>query len=140
MRLVLPGRTGILAAPQWRGAGQKSRQDKLGLGWGNHDHHTYRCSRESFRALVAVFEMLGFKCRERFYAGREAGWGAQIMEQSIAGIITFNDVDLTPDELTQDFAHYPLAVQPKLGTVGLWSCASRRFIPAGRNAPPRGPI
>jgi hypothetical protein len=111
---------------------QKSRQDKLGLGWGNHDHHTYRCSRENFPKLVAVFEILGFNCRERFYAGREAGWGAQVMEQPIAGIITFNDVDLTADELTQDFAHHPLTVQPKLGTVGLW-CALHgdSFLQAG---------
>ena len=24
---------------------QKARQDALGLGWANHDHHTYRSSR-----------------------------------------------------------------------------------------------
>ena len=101
---------------------QKARQDKLGLGWGNHDHHTYRCSRENFRLLVAVFEKLGFHCRERFYAGREAGWGAQVMEQPYTGIITFNDVDLTPDELLGDFSHDGLQPREKLGTVGLW-CA-----------------
>ena len=65
---------------------------------------------------------LGFHCRERFYAGREAGWGAQVMEQTNAGIITFNDVDLTPDELMGDFSHQGLAPQSSLGTVGLW-CA-----------------
>lgn len=101
---------------------QKARQDRLGLGWGNHDHHTYRCSRENFKHLVAVWEKLGLHCRERFYAGREAGWGAQVMEQPYAGIITFNDVDLTPDELMGDFSHDGLAPREKLGTVGLW-CA-----------------
>lgn len=101
---------------------QKARQDKLGLGWGNHDHHTYRCSRENFKHLVAFFEKLGFHCRERFYAGREAGWGAQVMEQPNAGITTFNDVDLTPDELMGDFSHDGLQAREKLGTVGLW-CA-----------------
>lgn len=99
---------------------QKARQDKLGLGWGNHDHHTYRCSRANFGRLVAVWEKLGQHCRERFYAGREAGWGAQVMEQSNVGIITFNDVDLTPDELMGDFSHDGLAERDKLGTVGLW--------------------
>src|SRR6267142_2005696 len=31
---------------------QKRRQDQLGLGWGNHDHHTFRCSREHFVDLI----------------------------------------------------------------------------------------
>ncbi len=111
---------------------QKGRQDKLGLGWGNHDHHTYRCSRENFNLLVATWEKLGFHCRERFYAGREAGWGAQVMEQPNAGIITFNDVDLTPDELMGDFSHDGLQPREKLGTVGLW-CALHgdSFLQAG---------
>jgi hypothetical protein len=101
---------------------QKARQDKLGLGWANHDHHTYRSSREHFAGLIAVHEKLGLVCRERFYAGREAGWGAQVMEQAVTGIITFNDVDLSPEELMGDFSHEGLAPRDRLGTVGLW-CA-----------------
>jgi hypothetical protein len=101
---------------------QKARQDSLGLGWGNHDHHTYRSSREHFDSLVKLWEKLGLVCRERFYAGRQAGWGAQVMEQPNTGIITFNDVDLTPDELMGDFSHDGLSPSEKLGTVGLW-CA-----------------
>jgi hypothetical protein len=99
---------------------QFARQQRLGIGWANHDHHTYRSSRRYFSRLVGLWEKLGFHCRERFYAGREAGWGAQVMEQPIAGIVTFNDVDLSPDELTGDFAHEPLAPSKSLGTVGLW--------------------
>jgi hypothetical protein len=99
---------------------QKGRQDKLGLGWANHDHHTYRSSRKNFKFLISTWEKFGMQCRERFYAGREAGWGAQVMEQPTTGIVTFNDVDLTPDELFEDFSHEGLAEQPKLGTVGLW--------------------
>ena len=57
---------------------QKTRQDQLGLGWANHDHHTYRASRPYFKSLIALQEKLGFKARERFYAGAEAGWGAQV--------------------------------------------------------------
>ncbi len=112
---------------------QRARQDRLGLGWGNHDHHTYRSSRRQFARLVGVWERLGFACRERFYAGREAGWGAQILEQPRAGIVTFNDVDLSPDELIGDFAHEGLPERPgRLGTVGLW-CAlhGEAFLEAG---------
>lgn len=111
---------------------QKARQDRLGLGWANHDHHTYRSSREHFARLIGVFEKMGFHCRERFYAGHEAGWGAQVLEQPHAGIVIFADVDLSPDELVADFAHEPLAERAELGTVGLW-CAlhGESFLTAG---------
>lgn len=111
---------------------QKGRQDRLGLGWANHDHHTYRSSRTCFSAMIEVFEMLGFHCRERFYAGKEAGWGAQVLEQSGTGIIIFADVDLTPEELAGDFAHQPLSENPELGTVGLWcQLHGEAFLQAG---------
>jgi hypothetical protein len=101
---------------------QKNRQDRSGMGWANHDHHTFRSSRKNFLSLVRLFETLGFYCRERFYAGAQAGWGAQIMENPICGLVVFLDVDLAPDELEIDFAHHPLPEQTALGTVGLW-CA-----------------
>ncbi len=101
---------------------QKARQDALGLGWGNDDHHTYRSSRTWFARMITLFERLGFVCRERFYAGREAGWGAQVLEHAVTGIVIFADVDLSPEELVDDFAHAPLASRDHLGTVGLW-CA-----------------
>jgi hypothetical protein len=111
---------------------QKGRQDTLGLGWANHDHHTYRSSRHCFTLLIAFLERLGFVCRERFYAGREAGWGAQVIEHSVTGITIFADVDLSPEELTHDFAHHPLPPRNELGTVGLW-CAlhGEAFLQAG---------
>jgi len=99
---------------------QRARQGKLGMGWANHDHHTYRSSREHFKSLIQLFEKLGFKNRERFYAGHEAGWGAQVTEQNVARITIFADVDMTPEELQGDFAHDGLAPQKELGTVGLW--------------------
>jgi len=101
---------------------QKNRQDRLGMGWSNHDHHTFRSSREHFHQLVRLFEMLGFHCRERFYAGETAGWGAQVMENSNCGITLFLDVDLSPTEIEIDFAHHPLEELDELGTIGLW-CA-----------------
>lgn len=101
---------------------QKARQDGLGLGWANHDHHTLRSSRGHFAQLVALFACLGFEKRERFYAGKEAGWGAQVMENLATGIVLFLDVDLTPEEVAVDFAGTPLKAWDRLGTVGLW-CA-----------------
>jgi hypothetical protein len=101
---------------------QKLRQDHLGLGWANHDHHTYRSSRVHFPALIRIFKTLGFKLRERYYAGTEAGWGAQIVEQPACGIIVFSDLDLTPEDTSVDFASTALPPTQNLGTVGLW-CA-----------------
>ncbi len=99
---------------------QKNRQDRLGMGWANHDHHTFRSSRANFAKLVRLFEILGFHCRERYYTGKEAGWGAQIMENPICRLVLFLDVDLGEDEITQDFAHEPLPKLDKVGTIGLW--------------------
>ncbi|NND96163.1 MAG: hypothetical protein HKN47_02400, partial [Pirellulaceae bacterium] len=111
---------------------QKERQDRLGLGWGNHDHHTYRNSRENFAALIGCLELLGFHCRERFYAGGQAGWGAQVLEQPATGIVIFADVDLSPEELAGDFAHDGLAAQDHVGTVGLWcELHGEAFLQAG---------
>lgn len=101
---------------------QKNRQDKMGMGWANHDHHTFRSSRRHFHQLVRLFEILGFHCRERFYAGQEAGWGAQVVENSTAKLVAFLDVDLAPEELHDDFAHETMPELPQLGTIGLW-CA-----------------
>jgi hypothetical protein len=101
---------------------QKNRQDSAGMGWANHDHHTFRSSRKHFSQLVRLFESLGFHCRERFYAGEQAGWGAQVMENPVCGLVLFLDVDLGPEEIEIDFAHQPLSEKNTLGTVGLW-CA-----------------
>lgn len=101
---------------------QHSRQDVRGLGWGNHDHHTFRSSREWFQSLINALQTLGFSLRERFYAGAEAGWGAQVLEHAGAGLVVFADVDLEPSERDVDFAVEPLAPEWALGTVGFW-CA-----------------
>jgi hypothetical protein len=99
---------------------QKARQDRLGLGWANHDHHTFRCSRRFFPRVIRMFTRLGFELRERFHAGAHAGWGAQIVEHPVTGIVIFADLDLAPEEATEDFAHQSLPDLPRPGTVGLW--------------------
>ncbi|MEM7681961.1 MAG: hypothetical protein AAF288_08395 [Planctomycetota bacterium] len=104
------------------GREQYARQNTLGLGWANHDHHTYRSSRAGFQGLIGVFEKLGFFCRERFFPGPGAGWGAQVLEHPATGIVIFADVDIDPHEVRQDFAHMGLEDRAELKTVGLW-CA-----------------
>jgi len=101
---------------------QKNRQDHLGMGWANHDHHTFRSSRQHFSKLIRFFQALGFHCREKFYAGDQAGWGAQVMENSNAGLALFLDVDLSSEELNFDFSNKSLPEKDVLGTIGLW-CA-----------------
>ena len=114
------------------GRKQRARQDALGLGWANHDHHTYRSSRAQFARLIAFLEKLGFQLRERFYAGREAGWGAQVIEHPVTGVTIFADVDLSPEEISQDFSHEPLPPREELGTVGLWcELHGEAFLQAG---------
>ncbi len=63
---------------------------------------------------------MGYTCREKYYAGERAGWGAQILEHPICNIVVFTDVDLAPDETAIDFAHDKLPEKKELGTVGLW--------------------
>jgi hypothetical protein len=113
---------------------QKQRQDALGLGWANDDHHTYDCSREWFHRCISALEALGFVCRERFYAGAEAGWGSQILEHPVLRSVIFADIDLPEHELTEDFAHATLAPLPVLRRAGLW-CAlhGESMLEAGLN-------
>jgi hypothetical protein len=101
---------------------QKARQDSLGLGWANHDHQAFRSSRDVFPLLIEILETFGFRPRERFFAGAEAGWGAQVMEQPVCRLAVFADVDLSPHEIEGDFAHSHLPPRDELGTIGLW-CA-----------------
>ena len=100
---------------------QKARQDRLGLGWANHDHHTFRCSRRFFPRVMEMFTSLGFQLRERFHAGSHAGWGAQVLEHPTTGIVIFADLDLAPEEADPGLCasgHCPNCPVP--GTVGLW--------------------
>ncbi len=111
---------------------QKFRQDTLGFGWGNHDHHTFRCSRSHFTDLIQFLNKLGFEKRERFFAGAEAGWGAQVSEQPVTGVVIFADVDLMPEETSIDFSVSKLPPATKLGTVGLWTgLHGESFLQAG---------
>lgn len=111
---------------------QKARQDALGLGWANHDHHTFRSSREHFIDLMRALEKLGFERRERYYAGAQAGWGAQILEQPIEGLVAFCDVDLEPHETEIDFSRQKLPPSARLGTIGLWvGLHGESFLEAG---------
>lgn len=101
---------------------QFSRQNSQGLGWANQLCHVFRSSRKHFTMLVRLFETLGFHCREKMYAGAEAGWGAQVMENSNSGLEVLLEVDLAVDEIDIEFSHHELPELENLGLVGLW-CA-----------------
>ncbi len=99
---------------------QYARQQELGIGWANHDHHTYRSSRSGFQSLIGLWLELGFVAREKFYAGAVAGWGAQILEHPVSRVVLFCDVDMAPEEIDIDFSATRLPDLPSLGTIGLW--------------------
>src|SRR5207244_10344433 len=95
-------------------------------------HHTFRSSRRHFLDLMRVMEKLGFEWSEVCYAGAKAGWGAQILEQPVEGIVVFADVDLMPEETEIDFSRQPLPTPARLGTVGLWvGLHGESFLEAG---------
>lgn len=98
---------------------QKERQDAVGLGWANIDHHTYDSSRVWFHRTINILEKMGFECRELFYAGHMAGWGSQVLEQPVLRSTIFADIDLAPDELAIDFAHMELKPLKKLRRAGI---------------------
>lgn len=116
------------------GRRQKSRQDALGVGWCNIDHHTYDGSREHFRHTIRILEKLGYELREMLYAGDLAGWGSQVLEQPVIKSTIFADVDLTPDELDVDFAHEQLPTLDRHRRAGLVSALhGESILEAGLN-------
>ena len=55
-----------------------------------------------------------------------------MLEQEESQVVIFADVDLSPDEVTEDFAHALLASRPHFGTVGLWCLLhGEAFLEAG---------
>jgi hypothetical protein len=113
---------------------QKQRQDAVGIGWSNIDHHTYDSSRRHFRHTIRILEKLGYELREMLYAGELAGWGSQVLEQPVIGSTIFADVDLDPEELTIDFAHDMLPELTKHHRAGLLSeLLGESILEAGLN-------
>ncbi len=98
---------------------QKARQDVLGVGWANIDHHTYDSSRAHYQHTIAILEKLGYELREMLYAGDMAGWGSQVLEQPVIGSTIFADVDLAPHEVDLDFAHEALPPLDKHRRAGI---------------------
>jgi hypothetical protein len=113
---------------------QKARQDAVGIGWANIDHHTYDGSRQHFRHTIRILEKLGYELREMIYAGELAGWGSQVLEQPAIGSTIFADVDLAPEELLVDFAHEVLPPLPRHRRAGLLSeLLGESILEAGLN-------
>ena len=113
---------------------QKKRQDAVGIGWSNIDHHTYDGSRRHFQQTIRMLEKLGYQLREMLYAGELAGWGSQVLEQPVIGSTIFADVDLAPEELAIDFAHEHLPELPKHRRAGFLSeLLGESILEAGLN-------
>lgn len=113
---------------------QHQRQLAMGIGWANIDHHTYDSSRPWYRGTIRILEKLGYECRELFYAGHQAGWGSQILEQPVLRSTIFADIDLAPEELDIDFSHLPLGPLPKARRAGLWcTMHGESILEAGLN-------
>ena len=94
----------------------------------------------TFCPLIGSLEDLGLVCRERFYAGREAGWGAQVLEQEESQVVVFADVDLSAAEVCDDFAHAPLSPAGAFRHRRTVVPSARRGIPRAGNAPSGVPI
>jgi hypothetical protein len=113
---------------------QKARQDAIGIGYSNIDHHTYDGSRAHFRHTVRILEKLGYQLREMLYAGELAGWGSQVLWQPVIRSTIFADVDLSPEELLVDFAHDDLPPLPRHRRAGLLSeLLGESILEAGLN-------
>ena len=107
---------------------QKERQDGLGLGWANHDHHTFRCSRRFFPRVIRMFESLGFFLRERFHAVKTRG-GTPRFSNTTTGI-GLSPTSTWPPEKGIDFAHEPLPELPQISR-SLGGSARRVILDAG---------
>jgi hypothetical protein len=113
---------------------QKLRQDQLGIGWSNIDHHTYDGSRQHYRHTIRILEKLGYERREMIYAGELAGWGSQVLEQPALQSTIFADVDLAPHEVGIDFAHEELPELDRHRRAGLLSLLhGESILEAGLN-------
>ena len=111
---------------------QYRRQQRIGLGWANHEHHIYRSNRECFGKLIEILKLMGFEIRHQFYAGAEAGWGAVVLEQLDAGLVVLAEVDLDPDEAQQELANQLLVQREAIGPIELWCrLHGEAFLEAG---------
>ena len=82
LRPVLRRRARLLAKPQPRRPACSTSGRSASASAGPTTTTTRTAPAASrFPQLIATLEHMGFHCRERFYAGREAGWGAQVLEQ-----------------------------------------------------------
>jgi len=109
------------------GRAQKAAQDRLGLGWANHDHHVYRSSRSCFTDLIGVLEAMGLRCRESFMSSENTG--VQALEHPVTGIVVLAEVDMNAEELAGNFAHHGLRDRtPEPGKVGRWCAAHGQAV------------
>ena len=100
---------------------QKARQDRLGLGWANHDHHTFRCSRRFFPRLIGMFETAGLPRSASGSTPASTPAGARRSSSTRRPASSSSPTSTSPPRRpTHDFAHHALPDLPRPNTVGLW--------------------
>jgi hypothetical protein len=97
---------------QWR------RQQSVGIGWSNADHHGYVASRLHFLQTIDVFAALGFELGEVISAG---DWASQVLRHAGLNACVAVDVDLGPQERPDNIRKSPLNPLIWHGAAGLWS-------------------
>jgi hypothetical protein len=101
---------------------QKCRQDRLGLGWGNHVSHSFHCSREHVSDFLKILSRLGFEMNGRIVpAGSEPGRATQLCLQPNLGILVYANVDLRPEERNVDLLMTELPPISPAGEAGRWT-------------------
>ena len=82
----------------------ESRLRTLGVGFSHVDHLVYRSSRHRLRALIRIFELLGFERRQSLSTG---AYGAERLDHPELGLTVIVETDLLEGEADLDFSLRP---------------------------------
>jgi hypothetical protein len=96
---------------------QARRQEMLGLGWSNIDHHGYIASRQHLGQTITIFEDLGYERREVMRTG---DWASQVMEHPVLRSSLTVDGDIGEHQSDSHWPDGPLFPLMWHASAGLW--------------------